>query len=80
MNKFNKWLDLLISEKNIKDVSVEVEGESGLNVIPMTILAERIKSAPASEQEQIKNTLIKIDFHNGDVMNFFNHLAQAIAI
>ena len=32
-----------------------------------------------TEKKQIKNTLVKIDFHNGDIMHFFTYLAQAIA-
>jgi hypothetical protein len=33
--------------------------------------------APAHEQEQIKNTIVKIDFMAGDVRDFLRHLAQA---
>jgi len=31
------------------------------------------------EQKAIKNILVKIDFQNGNIMDFFKHLAQAIA-
>jgi len=77
---FNKWLDALVEEKNVGHKTIEVEGESGLNIMPMEILVDAIKSAPKTEQAKIKNTLVAIDFKNGDVMHFFNHLAKAIAV
>ncbi len=79
MTTFNKWFDALVSEKGVADRTIEVEGPSGLNIMPMEVLTDAIKSAPKAEQASIKNTLVMIDFKNGDVMHFFNHLAKAIA-
>ena len=76
---FAAWLDTLIEEKGIEGRFIEVEGDSGLNIIPMDFLIEAIKSAPKHEQAGIKNALVRIDFSNGDVMGYFNHLAKAIA-
>lgn len=74
------YLNTLISEKNINiETIIEVEGQSGTNFIPLGVIVEHIEIAPAHEQNQIKNTLVKIDFHNGDIMHFFTYLAQAIA-
>ena len=77
---FNKWLDTLIEEKKLDTESTcEVEGkEWGWNLIPLGCVIEAIKSAPKNEQAAIKDTLVKIDFINGDVMHFFKHLAGAI--
>lgn len=75
------YLDNLISEKNIDlDMSLNVEGPSGLNIMPLRVVIDAIIGAPKHEQKGIRNTLVKIDFHNGDVMHFFNHLAGALAI
>jgi len=79
MTTFSKWIDVLVSEKGITDRMIEVEGASGLNIIPLEIIIDAIKSAPKQEQEKIKTTLVMIDFKNGDVMHFFKHLAGAIA-
>lgn len=38
-----------------------------------------IMNAPIVEQAQIKATLVKIDFRNGDVMHFIRHLAKALS-
>ena len=58
---------------------IEVEGQSGTNFIPLGVIVEHIAIAPTHEQNQIKNTLVKIDFLNGDIMHFFTYLAKAIA-
>lgn len=78
---FTKWLDTLVSEKNLDtDQMFLVAGPSGENHIPLAIVLDAIKSAPAHEQAGIKNMLVKIDFRNGDVCHYFKHLAQAIAL
>lgn len=79
---FDKWLDTLIEEKELDtEFTFEVNGpEYGLNLIPLGCVVEAIKSTSQEEQSKIKDTLVKIDFMNGDIMHFFNHLAQALAI
>ena len=74
------YLNALISEKGLNtETIIEVEGNSGAIFIPLGVVVEHILIANSTEQSQIRNTLVKIDFHNGDVMHFFTHLAQAIA-
>lgn len=77
---FDKWLDTLIEEKELDtEHTFEVDGPSGWNLIPLGVVIEHIKIAPAHEQKKIQNILVKIDFCNGNVMHFFEHLAGAIA-
>lgn len=76
---FNKWLQTFIEEKGISENDIEVEGPSGLNFMPLSILIDAIKQASKDEQKGIKHKLVQIDFYNGDVMDFFKHLAKAIA-
>ena len=80
MMRFADWLDTLIEEKGITGETVTVTGPSGPNHIPLECLTDAIKAAPHHEQQHIKATLVHIDFANGDVMHYFRHLAQAIAI
>lgn len=80
MTTFDEWLDMFISEKEIDtDTIIEVEGPSGLNIMPVGVVIEHIKITTPEEQHQIKDILVKIDFFDGDVLHFFRHLAQAIA-
>ena len=48
-------------------------------MIPLANVIAAIKAAPKSEQAVIKTNLVRIDFLNGDVMHFFDHLAGALA-
>lgn len=74
------YINTLIEEKGLNlNTTFDIEGLSGLNIIPLGVVVEHILIAPTHEQNQIKNTLIKIDFHNGDIMHFFTYLAKAIA-
>lgn len=81
MDNFSQWIDTLIEEKGIDTEQVlEVEGKSGANMIPVGSLVETIKGAPDHERRGIKSMLVRLDFHNADLIPYFRHLAQAIAI
>lgn len=75
-----KWLETFLTEKNLLDATILVEGSLGENSIPVQCLVDQIVAAPAHEQAQIKDVLVKIDFHNGDVMDFLTHISKAIAL
>lgn len=78
---FKKWLETFCSEKGIDiEQRLTVAGLSGENSIPVGCVIEAINQAPASEKAAIKTMIVKIDFMNGDVIPYFRHLAQAIAI
>jgi len=78
-NAFTKWFETFLEEKNLPLASWEIEDESGMvHFIDSEVVIEAIKAAPASEQAQIKDVIVKIDFANGDVNHFFGHLAKGL--
>jgi len=80
MNEFQIWLKTFIEEKRIDLVQcLTVEGPSGANLMPVQAVVDAIESTGDVEQAQIKETLIIIDFKNGDPLHYIRHLAQAIA-
>lgn len=80
MTTFNTWLKTLNSEKGIDlEQRFEVEGPSGTNSFNYGVVIEHILITTAAEKAAIKNVLVKIDFANGDIRDFYRHLAQAIA-
>ena len=80
MNNFNNWLDTFIDEKNInKNDTFKINKNGTLNIISYGSIIDHIKITSKQEQEQIKKTIVKIDFFNGDVLHFFRHLGQALA-
>lgn len=78
---FSQWLDTFIDEKGLDlDFTFVKDGEFGPNYISLAVLVEHMKIAASQEQDAIKDMVVRIDFANGDVMDFFDHLAGAIAI
>lgn len=78
---FNNWLETFLDEKGVDmEQILTVPGPSGDNHMPVSILVDAIKQAPLHEQAGIKNMIVRIDFVNRDVIRYFRHLAQAIAI
>jgi len=81
MKSFDRWIDTFIEEKGIDtEYLLSVDGLLGKNYIPVGCVIEAMKNAPKHEQQAIKNMIVKIDFANGDVIDFFRHLAEAIAL
>ncbi len=79
--QFAQWLDTFVEEKGIDtEMLLEVEGKSGTNIIPVEVLLDTMKYTTTSEQAEIKKMIVRIDFVNGNVLDYFRHLARAIAI
>lgn len=77
---FEAWFDRFNQEKGIDpEQIIEVEGPSGANIMPLSVVLDAIKSTSDEEQKGIKAMIVKIDFANADVIGYYKHLAQAIA-
>lgn len=77
---FNKWLDTFIEEKGIDlEETFTIEGENNTHIFEIGNVIENIKATSPKEQAQIKDMIVKIDFNNGDVVDYFKHLARALA-
>jgi len=80
--KFDKWLDTLLSEKGIdaeSTIAFDGESETGTyNLMMLDVVIEAVKSTGTQEQKAIQNMLVKIDFCNGDIVDYFRHLAKAL--
>ncbi len=78
---FNNWLDTFIEEKNLDlDHTFEVEGDGGLNLIPLGAVVGMMQTWPTDLQSRAKTTLVKIDFANGDSVDFLKYIAAKMAI
>lgn len=77
---FNKWIDTFIEEKGIDlEESFDLTDDKGqFHVMPYGVVIEHMKIATKQEQIQIRDVIVKIDFHNGDVRHFFRHLAKML--
>lgn len=76
------YLRTFFDEKNLDERYYRVQSPNGetINLIPTRAVIEAILDAPASDQDHIASMLRRIDFVNGDVHHFLEHLAAALAI
>lgn len=70
-----KWLKLFFEEKALQSRLYEVQAADGVHLIGTETVIELIHQAPPNEQLTVMNVLTQIDFHNGNVHHFLNHLA-----
>ena len=79
--KFIHWFNTFIEEKQIDpEQIIEAEGPSGTNFMPLEIVFDQIRKTTTQEQRKIKEIIVQIDFRNGDILHFFRHLAQRLAV
>lgn len=78
---FNEWIDTFVEEKGIDlDQTFEVTGKDwGTNIMPYSVVVEAIKTTNPRERVAIKNMIVAIDFRDGDVTHYFQHLGKALA-
>ena len=75
----NNFFTTFFNEKNLDFQYYTVNSPNGtLNIIPSTVVIEAIKHTKGEEAAKIKDMLIKIDFFNGNIHNYLQHLAQAL--
>jgi hypothetical protein len=72
-----KYFENFFNEKEIGYTMFEIEHQGQMHFLDTDFVIELIKGAPKAEQMQIRNTLVKIDFANGDVKHFLKFLAES---
>tara|TARA_R100000654_G_scaffold1410_1_gene5134 strand:+ start:167 stop:415 length:249 start_codon:yes stop_codon:yes gene_type:complete len=75
----NNFFTTFFNEKNLDFQYYTVNSPNGTpNIIPSTVVIDAIKNTKGQEAAKIKDMLIKIDFFNGNIHNYLQHLAQAL--
>ena len=78
---FDKWIDVFVAEKGlVTEIVFEVGGDAGMNWVPLGAVVDFVKTLDAATKAKIKATIVKIDFINGDVLDFFKYMAKGMAI
>lgn len=76
---FTRWIDTFLTEKNVNlDKMIEVEGPSGLNMMPLSIVVDAMK-ASTGDHAALKAAMVRLDFANAPIVPFLEHCAGAIA-
>ncbi len=78
-NNFNSWLNTFISEKGISELVLEFEDDRQWNYFPIQVLQEYLNLCSEEIQNKVKTKLVKLDFYNQNVKDFFEYIAKWIA-
>ncbi|MFZ2176589.1 MAG: hypothetical protein WAW17_21620 [Rhodococcus sp. (in: high G+C Gram-positive bacteria)] len=78
---FDAWIDTLVEEKGYNlEYRFEVPGAGGVDSIPLGFVVDGCKQTVPEERAKIKTALVNLDFRGGDLLDYFGHLAKALAI
>ena len=74
------YFDMFFKEKDIPYKVFDVKDSQGVtHMIPNEVVIEAIKGTRGSEKAKIEKTLRMIDFKDGDVNRYLEHLARGLA-
>lgn len=77
---FSEWLLTFLDEKKIGlDIPFEFVVEETDQFMNYGVVVEAMLVSSVAEKAQIKNTLVKIDFKNGDVYHYLRFLGECMA-
>lgn len=78
---FRNYLTLLLKEKGISlQHTFEIPSDSlfGNHFVPMEVVFEFIESLDNQTQSKIKETLVLIDFKNGNVLHYMEYITKGM--
>jgi hypothetical protein len=75
MTPFGQWLQTFMKEKEV-DLSTLVTARDGRQTQAGNVV-QSMMSATEAEQKAIRNAFVVIDYSDGNIMKFIDHLAKA---
>lgn len=76
-----KTLRLFFTEKQLEHRTYAIVHNKQTHMVESEFLINVILNhTPQSEQDQIRETIVKIDFMNGDIHHYLEHLAKAYVL
>jgi len=74
------YFNVFFNEKGLASKDYKVKDSQGvMHFIPAEVVLESLAQTRGGEKAQAEDILRKIDFHNGDVHDFLQYLAKALA-
>lgn len=72
----DRYIERFFEEKELENKTFEIKHRGNTHLIDSETIIDIIKEGVShGEKKQIADTLIKIDFANGDINHFLEHLA-----
>jgi len=79
IDSFSNWFAVFLEEKGLSNLVIEFENEQGWNYFPVQVIAEFLSSRPQEIQEEVRAKSTVLDFYNGEISHFLEHVAKGIA-
>tara|TARA_R100001129_G_scaffold170981_1_gene140913 strand:- start:940 stop:1197 length:258 start_codon:yes stop_codon:yes gene_type:complete len=77
--KFKIWIDTFIKEKDLPmNETITIDNDGTIHIMTYQTIYEHMLIANDKEQEQIKNMIVRIDFMNGNILDYFRHLGKCL--
>ena len=77
--KFKIWIDTFIEEKDLPmNETITIDNNGTIHIMTYQTIYEHMLIANDKEQKQIKNMIVRIDFMNGNILDYFKHLAKCL--
>ncbi|MFP5109618.1 hypothetical protein ACSU6B_23110 [Neobacillus sp. C211] len=73
---FKKWIETFVEEKGFQNEAFTFELQEQFHMVEMDFLVEFLKELDSVNQKKIKDMLVKIDFMNGNCLDFLKHCAK----
>jgi len=71
------WLNRFIEEKNLDDKIIEFFDDNDMHhLMPIKVITEIFENLSLADQKTIKEKLVLIDYHNGNVTHFFGYIGK----
>ena len=81
MIQLKDYLHTLLTEKGISDehiFTIKSDSLYGNHIVPLDVLIEFIENLDPITQGKIRETLVKIDFRNGSILQYLEFLTKGM--
>lgn len=68
----------MLEEKELIDGVLEFEHSNISHIMPIEVVVEFVENSPKTIETQINSKLSIIDFKNGNILDFIEHIAKGI--
>ena len=73
------WLNRFVEEKKLDDKIIEFFDDNHMHhLMPIKVITEMFESLSLANQKKIKEKLVFIDYHNGNVTHFLGYLGKCL--
>ncbi len=73
----SKYIQTFFKEKEIPATSFTITTSKNTHIVDSLVIIEFLKQCPREWEPRVEEILRNIDFHNGNILDFLQHMAKA---